>query len=363
MAPKWSKALNSEVLRVPVVSRGNASGARLAANYVSFALSASLLGAGRMRLPIDVVLAYQPSPVTVAIPALAVARTARAPATMWVQDLWPQTLLATARMSGRLPSGAVAGITQRLHRSMYRLLVQSEAFIEPLVAQGVGRDRIVYLPNWAEAEFAPLDVPLDAPERAELPGRFVVMFAGNLGVAQGLEVLIQAAARLKTEPDIHFLVLGDGRQADWLRSEAKRRNLSNLHMLGQRPQSSMPTWFALADVLVVTLRPGRIYELTVPSKVQAYLACGRPIVASIDGEGARIVTASGAGFASPAGDAEALAASVLRLYKLDHSDREAMGRRGRDYSVANFDREVLLDRIETVLETAVQGSATAKASR
>ena len=358
LRPTWSQALDSQVLRVPIVPRGSGSGLRLAANYASFAMSASVFGTRRMRMPIDVVMAYEPSPVTVAMPALALARRARAAATMWVQDIWPDTLFATARMSGGLRGRAVSLLTKRLHRSMDRLLVQSRGFTPPLIAQGVAEEKIVYLPNWAEEEFAPVDVPSLAPERKELPSGFVVMFAGNLGVAQGLEVMVEAADLLRATPDIQFVVLGDGRQADWLRGEVKRRKLSNLHMLGQRPQQSMPTWFALADALLVTLRPGSVYELTVPSKIQAYLACGRPIVASIGGEAARIVEESGAGFATRAGDAAALAESIRRLYGMTPTQRDTLGQRGRDYSRANFDRNVLLDRIEAVLSSAVQSRIT-----
>jgi colanic acid biosynthesis glycosyl transferase WcaI len=354
LRPRWSRALGGEVLRVPIVARGNGSGGRLAANYLSFALSASLFGLASLRRPVDVVLAYEPSPVTVAVPALLLARRLKVPAVMWVQDLWPETLFATARISERW-SRLAAAMTRKLHRSMDRLLVQSQAFIEPLIAQGVSPDKIAYLPNWAEDDFRPVEVLPSAPERADMPSGFVVMFAGNLGAAQGLEVLLGAAHHLRDLRDIHWAVLGDGRQAGWFRAEIEKRNLVNVHMLGQRSQESMPTWFGLADALLVTLSPGSVYELTVPSKLQAYLACGKPILASLDGEAARIIQAACAGLATPAGNARALADATLKLYRMSAHERAAMGRQGREYSERNFDRQMLIDRLESVLKQCAAG--------
>jgi len=350
------------VLRVPLVARGRGSSARLAINYLSFASSATIFGLAGIRKPVDVVLAYEPSPVTVAVPAIILGKRLNAPSLMWVQDLWPETLRATGALSDGFPLRAAASMTRRLHRAMDGLLVQSEAFIPPLLAQGVAPAKITYLPNWAEDDFRPISVPDTAPERHELPKGFVVIFAGNIGVAQGLDVLLGAAALVRDVEDLHWVVLGDGRQAAWLRDEVSKRQLGNVHLLGQRPQESMPTWFALADALLVTLRPDPVYQLTIPSKVQAYLACGRPILASLDGEGAREVEKAGAGFATGAGDAEALAAAALRLHRMTDAERTAMGLRGRAYSESNFQRDALIDRLEAVLEETMSTRSLARST-
>jgi glycosyltransferase involved in cell wall biosynthesis len=242
------------------------------------------------------------------------------------------------------------------------LLVQSQAFVPALESQGVDPSKVTYVPNWAEDNFRPTTVPVNAPERQELPAGFVVLFAGNLGQAQGLDVLIGAAERSRELDDIHWVVLGDGRQAQWVRDEVRRRRLNNVHLLGQRPQESMPTWFALADALLVTLRQDPVYELTIPSKVQAYMACGRPILASLDGEGAQEIERSGAGLASPAGDADALGDSVKKLYQMSKDERLAMGERARKYYERNFDRETLIGRVEAVLEQTVNNRTLARAT-
>ena len=267
--PKWSEIFGAPVLRVPIIARGKGSGLHLGANYLSFAASASLHGVARMHKPVDVVLAYEPSPVTVALPALALGKRFRAPVLMWIQDLWPETLRATGVLPDGLALNAAGWLTGMIHRAMDGLLVQSRAFSPMLERQGVASTKITYLPNWAEDYFQPISVPSTAPERGELPEGFVVLFAGNLGVAQGLEVVLGAAERLRDIKDLHWVFLGDGRQAASLHKEVERRHLGNVHFMGSRASEAMPTWFALADALLVTLRPDPLYGLTIPSKVQA----------------------------------------------------------------------------------------------
>ena len=354
LIPKRSQALGSSVLRVPLVSRGKGSGLRLAANYLSFAASASILGVTRMAKPADVVLAYEPSPVTVALPALALGKRLGAPVLMWIQDLWPETLQGTGALADGWALSTAGWFTRRMHRAMDGLFVQSRAFAPILERQGVAPAKITYLPNWAEDYFQPIAVAPTAPERRELPSGFVVLFAGNIGVSQGLEVLLGAAERLRELPDLHWVVLGDGRQAAWLRNQITERGPLNVHFLGQRSSESMPTWFGLADALLVTLRPDSVYALTIPSKIQAYLACGRPILASLDGIGAREVEDSGAGLTSAAGDADGLAAATKRLYNLSPRERQEMGKRARAHYDLNFDREMLIERLEGVLQSAVR---------
>ena len=192
-----------------------------------------------------------------------------------------------------------------------------------------------------------MTVEADAPERKEMPKGFCVMFAGNIGAAQSFETILEAATLLRDRHDIHWLVVGDGHRRTWVEGEIVARGLKeNVHLLGSRPAESMPRYFALADVLLVTLKRDPIFGLTIPSKVQSYLACAKPILAALDGEGARVVRESGAGIVCPAEDAKALADSVLRLYHMSPEERDGMGRNGRVYFEANFEREHLLDQLE-----------------
>lgn len=347
-----------KIIRAPLLPRGKGRGLRLALNFLSFALLASVLAPVRCRGSFDVILAYEPSPVTVGLPALVLKRLRRAPLLFWVQDLWPETLSATGAVRARWILALVARLVRFIYSGCDRILVQSRAFVEPVASLGVEPARILYLPNSAEALYRPMAVAADAAERASLPRGFRVVFAGNIGAAQDFETILAAAERLKSEPDIHWVIIGDGRMFSWVQEQVRERGLErSVHLLGRHPVESMPRFFALADVLLVTLKRDPVFALTVPSKVQSYLACARPILAALDGEGARVVTECGGGLAVATQDPQALAAAAHALYRTSQDERDAMGRRGRMYFEQHFDREVLLRRLvgwfeETIAERA-----------
>jgi glycosyltransferase involved in cell wall biosynthesis len=335
------------VIRAPLLPRGGGGRVSLFFNFASFALFGSLLAPFRCGGRYDAILVYEPSPVTVGLPALVLKAFKRAPVLFWAQDLWPETLSAT----GAVRAPWVLSIVDRLVRFIYRhcdlVLVQSRAFAPHVQAQGVPAEKIRYYPNSAEALYRAAAVEPQAPERGLLPPGFRVMFAGNIGAAQDFETILAAAERLRAERGIHWVIVGDGRRLPWVEAEIGRRDLgATVHLLGRHPVESMPRFFALADALLVTLRNEPIFSLTIPTKIQSYLACGRPIVAALDGEGARVVRESGAGLAVRAGTAGALADAVLRLHRMPAAEREAMGRRGRDYFEAHFERSMLLSRLE-----------------
>lgn len=182
---------------------------------------------------------------------------------------------------------------------------------------------------------------------AELPSGFRIMFAGNIGAAQDFPTILAAADKLRNYHDIHWLILGDGRARPWVEAEINKRELQdNVRLLGRFPMESMPYYFSMADIMLVTLKRDPIFSLTIPSKIQSYLASGRPIVAALDGEGGRVVVESGAGFASLPEDADALAENVLNMYLMPKEKREAMGRRGKEYCEEHFEREMLIDLLE-----------------
>jgi glycosyltransferase involved in cell wall biosynthesis len=336
--------------RVPIIPRGVGGRVRLALNYASHAFFAAALAPWLARGRFDAILVYEPSPVTIGIPARVLRTLKRAPVLLWVQDLWPESLAATGAVHNRLALAAAARLVRWIYRGCDRLLVQSLAFIPSLEAHGVARERIRYLPNSAEAFYRRVTPSPDDAEARELPAGFRVMFAGNIGAAQDFATILSAAERLRERKDIQWIILGDGRMRPWVEGERRARGLeATFHLLGQRPAESMPRYFAHADLLLATLRRERIFAYTIPSKLQSYLACGRPVLAGLDGEGARIVQESGAGWSVPAEDPRALADAVLAAASLPRAQREAMGDRGEDFFREHFEREKLLSRLEQEL--------------
>jgi glycosyltransferase involved in cell wall biosynthesis len=343
----------ARVIRVPLVPRGSAGAIRLALNYLSFAVFGALGAWLRLRGKFDAVFVFEVSPITVGIPAIVASRRFKAPILFWVLDLWPESLTAAGGVKSPRVLRAVERLVRWIYRNCARVLVQSRGFVPEITRHGVPHSNILYFPSWGESLFQPLQ-HANSALLPPLPDGFKVLFAGNIGEAQDLPAVLKAAGLLRDRTDIHWLIVGDGRMAAWAKEEVQRRGLSQVHFLGRHPLESMPHFYAAADALLLPLKRDPIFALTIPGKLQSYLACARPILAMLDGEGARIVQESGAGLACPAGDAEGLAKQVLSLTAMSDTERQAMGLNGRICYEANFDRTRLFDQLETWLEDAIQ---------
>ena len=346
----------AEVIRVPLVPRGAGGGIHLTLNYISFAAFGCIFGPLRARGRYDVIFVFAPSPITVCLPAIIIKALRNIPLILWVQDLWPESLSAT----GAVKSPGILRWVGRMVGFIYGrcdlILVQSEAFF-PAIAKLWKQERNVrYFPNSAESLYRPIALEADADERRLMPQGFRVVFAGNIGAAQDFPTILAAAEILRDRADIQWVIIGDGRRAPWVKDEVLRRGLQqNIHFLGYHPIETMPRFFQLADVLLVTLRADPIFSLTMPSKIQSYMACQRPIVAGLDGEGGRVVEESGAGFCVPAENPEALANAIVKIYSLSAVERVEMGRRARNYFDAHFDRSMLIDRLDGWMRSVASG--------
>jgi glycosyltransferase involved in cell wall biosynthesis len=335
------------VFRVPLVPRGKASGVRLAANYLSFAAAASLLGPWLLRgKPFDVVFVYAPSPITQAIPGVVLKHVKGAALVTWVQDLWPESLASTGFVKNQTVLRLVGSMVKWLYRQHDLLLGQSRSFADSLRQSAPGVP-VEYFPNPGEASFDETAEP--ARETLRLEPGFNVVFAGNLGKVQSLGTVLDAAELMRKHQHVRFVLVGSGSQTDWLRSEIARRDLTNVVLAGRFPAEDMPAILRQASVLLVSLIRSEIMSQTIPAKVQAYLAAGKPVIASLDGEGASVIRESGAGIAVPAEDAAALATAVTTLYDASQDERDRMGEAGRSWYRTHFSPDVLartlLDRL------------------
>lgn len=356
----------ASIVRVPLVSRGR-NRLRLALNYLSFALVASVLGPSRLRgRAFDAIFVFQTSPITAALPALVLRRLRRVPVLLWILDLWPETLAAIGVIRSPRLLGVVGRLVRFVYRRCDRILLQSRAFAASVESLGGEADRVRYFPGWAEPVFegAPRDIA-PAPEVEPFAQTFNVVFAGNIGEGQGFPAILDAVAALDDRPQVRWLVVGDGRAAAALREDIARRRLGDrIVLLGRHPLERMPSFFRAADALLVSLKRDPVFALTVPGKVQSYLAAGMPILAMMDGEGARIVEEARAGLASPAGDGAKLAENVRRLLDMSADERSAMGARGRLYADREFNRERLVSSLEGwVLEASAEGPRAAAHTR
>jgi len=333
----------AKILRVPLLPRGKGGGLRLIINYLSFALSASIAGPLLCKEKYELIFVFEPSPITVGIPALILKTLKSAPVLFWVQDLWPESLSATGAIKSKILLSFIGQLVRFIYSRCDRILIQSRSFLNSVVQQGGISDRVLYFPNSAEGVFR-TTVPVT--NNMSPPEGFRIMFAGNIGSAQDFGTIIKTAKLLQEYKDIHWIIVGDGRMREWAETEVRNLRLTNnFHFLGRHPVESMPSFFLMADTLLVTLKKEPIFALTIPSKIQSYLACGKPIIAAIDGEGAHIVEEAGAGFTCPAEDPDLFAQTILKMYKTPKTEREIMGLNGKIYYENNFDRDMLLDRL------------------
>ena len=334
--------LGATVYRVPILARGTRSAMRLALNYLSFVLSGLLLGPWLLRRQkYDVIFVYGVSPILQAIPALFIGWLKNTRVTVWVQDLWPESLEATGYVRQPWVLAGVRQLVRFIYRRADLLLVQSKCFEAPVSSLAPGK-RVVYFPNSVKSIFSdPPDVSL--PVVRELDDGFAVVFAGNVGVGQAVQVIVEAATLLKDQPEIRFVVFGHGSRWDWMYEQVKARGLNNLHLPGRFPIQTMPGLMQKAAALLVSLADEPIFAATVPNKVQAYMAAGRPILACLNGEGARLVQEAGAGITIAAEDAQGLANAVLRLHRMPAPERLEMGANGQRYFKAHFDHNRLVD--------------------
>lgn len=346
-----------KIIRVPLIPRGKGGAFKLALNYASFALSASILGPLLCRDKYDIIFVFEPSPVTVALPAICIKCTTSAPIALWVQDLWPESISATESIHSEWLINAVEKLVRFIYRNCDLILVQSRAFINSIVNMGIERERIVYFPNSSADSFqkSPDSGGYKLPK---MPEGFRLMFAGNIGAAQDFGTILDAAECLRDHPDIHWIIVGNGRLFPWVQSQLRERNLTGtVHLMGRHPVEAMPQFFSLADSMLVTLKKSKIFSLTIPSKVQSYLAGGKPIVAALDGEGAQVIKEARAGLICPAEDPGALAQIALDMSRMPESERANMGISGRAYYESNFDQELLLERFEGLIKSRLRGTA------
>lgn len=331
------------VLRCPHLRRGRGGGLRLMLNYLSFALSGVLLGPLRCTDRYDAIFVYEPSPITVALPALVLRMLRRGPVLLWVLDLWPESVQAAGNVRSKPLLAAIRALVRFIYRNCDFILVQSRGFIERVQQLDADPARVRYFPSWAEDVYSQVGGELPVP----WPEGFCILFAGNIGIAQDFDNVLAAAERLREHPEIHWMIVGDGRQAAWVREQVRARGLAaQVHLPGPFPLNTMPAFHAAAAALLVSLKRDPIFALTIPAKVQSYLACGRPIVGMLDGEGARVIAASGAGVVGPAEDPLSLAENVLLLYRMSPQERERMGEAGRATYRREFRREKLMEQLE-----------------
>ena len=308
-------------------------------NYISFAMSASLIGL--FLIPkVDVVYVYHP-PATIGLPAIIFKLLRGIPFVYDIQDLWPDTLQITGMFNNRLGLQIVHKWCYFIYKQAARIVVLSPGFKEKLRERGVPRDKIEVIYNWTTEE----DVLDNRPDEClaqelGLAGRFNVVFAGNMGLGQDLDAVLDAAGILLVQgPNVQFVFLGGGVDEPRLKERVKKMNLLNVIFLPRRLATDMSPIYAIADVLLVHLKDHPLFRITIPGKIQAYLHFGKPIIIGVRGDAADLVQQAGAGITCEPENPKSIADAVAKMSQMPLEKLDEMGKNGRRF----YERELSLN--------------------
>lgn len=345
------------ISRTYTVPRGKGA-LSLVVNYVTYPIMASWTIFRRLGPKADVSFVSMPSPLFQAFAGIFLRWRTGTPCVYWIQDIWPESATYTLGLHNRIVVGLLNAVCGWLYRRADIVMVQSAAFHDMIARFGVPSERIRLLPNTAPEGHRPLS-PEQALDYAGLVPQdgFRLMFAGNIGESQDFDTLLAAAELLRECEDLHWVIVGSGRDEERVKRLVAEKSLEErFHFLGRHPEEAMPKLFAHADAMLVSLKDIPIFALTVPYKTQSYMACGKPIVASLNGEGARIIDESGAGVAVPASQPQALADAITALVVAGPDRLAFHAANARRYFEENYAATKVYDELENSLREVAKAT-------
>jgi glycosyltransferase involved in cell wall biosynthesis len=344
---------NISIFRIPIIPRGANKGFNLFLNYLSFIVSGSILSPILLNnRKYDLIFVYGVSPILQALPAILLGKLKRIPVVLWVQDLWPESVSANGHLKSPMLLKILDCVVSFIYTHCDLILGQSNSFVKHIGK--LTKRKVVFFPNSVDKFFYDSKNTKKLAHDNIFYNKFSILYAGNVGSAQGIDVFIDAAKKLRKNSAIRFIIIGTGSRIDWVKQQKKEFNLNNLILGGVHPIEEMPDILKKASVLYLTLKKEKIFEMTIPNKLQAYLAVGRPILASVDGEAAKIINTSGAGVAVEAENLNLLVNTILDLYKMPKNRLAQLGKNGKKYFKSHFDNRLLIKRLNSILEELIK---------
>ena len=332
------------IKRLFVIPRGNSSKIMLILNYISFMLSSILNVPWILLQKYDRIMVYQTTPITVAIPAIIIKLISKVKIHIYILDLWPETLFTIVNIKNKLFRKTANKICSYIYNSFDKIYVSSKGFISKL--DNIEKNRIVYMPQWAEDLYKESVNEEDLEISKLYKNKTNIVFAGNIGKAQSIDTIIQAANISKSNQKIQWIVLGDGSEKNYLDNKVEALKLTNIKVLGRKPVGEMPKYFSKADALLVTLTKDELFKITVPAKVQSYMAAGKPVIGCISGEGKQLIEEAKCGFTCEAEDYKSLAKIAENISNMSKDELSKLGLNSINYFNENFERNIVLNKLE-----------------
>ncbi|WP_062199852.1 glycosyltransferase family 4 protein [Massilibacterium senegalense] len=338
-----------EIIRIPIIPRGNSS-IMLALNYLSFVVSGFFFSFFTILKP-DVVFIYEVSPMTQALPGVWLAKRRKIKCLLYVTDLWPENVEVVAGIKNQWVIGGIGRMVDYIYERCNLVLTSSKSFINSIESRGVQKEKLKFWPQYAEDFYKPVEVSKN--DISEIPDDdyFNIIFAGNIGYAQGLDILPHVAQIINEAGlKVRFNIIGDGRAKEELISLAQVKKVSNnFNFIDRQPAEKIPFFMARGDAALICLSKNKVFEITIPAKLQSCLACKIPIIVSADGEVSDIILEAEAGVCSPAANVELLSKKIIELARLESEGLAKMAENGLFYYEKNFKKENLMDKVEKLI--------------
>ena len=342
------------VTRLPLVPRGEDNKIMLMLNFFSF----FIVGWFWMLFhalwhKYDLVFCQQLSPVMMSSPAVLYKKMRHVPLYTWVLDLWPESLTAAGGINNKYILGFFNLFVKSEYKNSNKLLTSSKSFDQSILKYGDYKDKVIYYPQWSDGASNASGLNFALPEKLQelsSNGDFIVMFAGAVGEAHGMECNMQAALKTKEYKNIKWVIVGDGRRLDWVRSFVKENGLEETVItLGRFPSETMPLFFEKADVMLVSLTDSPLFNMYSPAKIASYMAAERPIIAALNGEGGEVIKAAECGWNVKAGDSDSLAKLVIALSQTDRQELAVKGQKGKAYYDKFFTKDECLKKLDEIM--------------
>lgn len=340
---KKEKLNGVNIIRTNIFPRLNGSGKFLVLNYLSFIFFSFFTVNFRVKRNYDIVFSHLPSPLTSAIPGIWLKKKCNAKLFLWVLDLWPESVKANTNIKNPFVYKMLHKIINYIYKNADEILVSSNSFKISIHKEfDVPKHKLKFFPNWAEDVFTKKNSNFKS---IFLPEGFNIMFAGNLGDSQDFESILKAA-KITQGININWVIVGDGRKSDWIKKEVEKEKLKNVYLLGRHPLQDMPSFFSKANAMLVSLKNEPTFDLTIPAKVQAYMASKKVILGMLNGEGHKLINNTKSGFAASAGDYSTLAKNAIKASNLSFQEIEKIEENSYSYYVENFSKDNLFNKLE-----------------
>lgn len=336
------------ILRVALYPNHDSSALKRIFNYISFSFMAMLFGIFATKKA-DVIYAYHP-PLTVGVAAIFIKLFRRMPIVYDIQDMWPDTLKATGMLNNNKILNLIGLVCKLVYKFVDHIVVLCPGFKQLLIERGVPKEKISVIYNWCDEQGLTQAKPAKLEYQQLMQNKFNIIFAGNMGKAQALDIILEVAKNLQDFPDIQFVFVGGGTETERLKQRSSIEGIPNAIFIPRMSMAEVGGVLELSNLLLVHLKKDPLFEITVPSKTQAYMAMGKPILMAVAGDAAELVQKAQCGCIAISEDAASIQQAILEIYQLPTSEQQKMGINARNFYIQKLSLESGVKQFVSIFE-------------